>query len=77
MWDYCPDGFLLMDSDVVLKQNVDFMFMENQCCCGHIQYGKYTNNKYNIDRLVPILCWINVPMCKDCGIQYLTRNAHS
>lgn len=70
LWDYCPDGFLLMDGDVVLKKNVDFMFMEDQCCCGHIQYGKYTNNKYNIDRLVPILCWINVPMCKDCGIQY-------
>ena len=70
LWEYCPDGFLLMDSDVVLKKNVDFMFMYDQCCVGHIQYGRHTNNKYNIDRLIPILCWINVPMCRDCGIQY-------
>jgi hypothetical protein len=70
LWDYCPDGFLLMDGDVLLKQSVDFMFMENQCCVGHIQFGINTNNKYNIDRLVPILCYINVPMCRDCGIEY-------
>ena len=26
LWDILPDGFLLLDSDVLLKQSVDFMF---------------------------------------------------
>ena len=70
LFDLLPDGFLLVDSDILLKQNVDFMFQYDQCCVGHIQIGANTYNKFKIDRLVPMLCWINVPMCKECGISY-------
>lgn len=70
LWELIPQGFLLMDSDILLKQNVDFMFMFDQCCCGHIQTAAKSGNPHNIDRLVPMLCWINVPMCINGGARY-------
>lgn len=74
LFDLLPDGFLLMDSDILLKENVDFMFQENQCVVGHIQSWQKSSNPYKIDRLVPMLCYINVPMCKSCGINYFDGN---
>lgn len=70
LFELLPDGFLLMDSDILLKANVDFMFMEDQCVCGHIQTADKSHNRFGIERLVPMLCWINVPMCKSCCIDY-------
>lgn len=70
LWNILPDGFLLMDSDVLIKRNVDFMFQEDQCVVGHIQTAEKARNRMGIDRLVPILCYINVPMCRKCGINY-------
>lgn len=74
LFDILPDGFLLMDSDILLTRDVDFMFQENQCVVGHIQTHDKSRNPYHIDRLVPILCYINVPMCRACGIQYWDEN---
>ena len=68
--DLIPEGFLLMDSDILLKENVDHMFQTNQCVVGHIQEWQKSKNPYRIERLVPMLCYINVPMCKACGINY-------
>lgn len=69
LWDILPDGFLLMDSDVLIKADVDFMFEEDHLCVGHIQSGD-KNNHFGIDRLVPFLCYINVPLCRKWGIKY-------
>lgn len=74
LFDIIPEGFLLMDSDILLKKSVDHMFMENQCVVGHIQDWSKSGNPYKIDRLVPMLCYINVPMCKSCGINYWDPN---
>lgn len=64
-----PDGFLLLDSDILIKQNVDFMFREDLVAVGHVQEPQ-PGNRYGIGRLVPMLCWINVPMCRRLGIRY-------
>ena len=58
------DGFLLMDSDILIRQSVDFMFQEDQCCVGHI-IGSSGPNNYQ--RLAPMLLWINSKMCKEGG----------
>lgn len=60
LWELIPDGFILMDSDILIRQPFDFMFMENECVCGHISY---CNGPDRIPRLAPMLLWINVPMC--------------
>ena len=70
LFDLLPDGFLLMDSDILLKQNVDFMFQDDQCVVGHIQEWQKSGNPYHIERIVPMLCYINVPLCRECGIDY-------
>ena len=69
LWDILPDGFLLLDSDVLIKQDLDFMFQEDQCAVGHLQ-NPQPGNMFDIPRLVPMVCYINVPMCKECGLTY-------
>ena len=58
------DGFLLMDSDILIRQNVDFMFQEDQCCVGHITN---CSGPKAYPRLAPMLLWIGAKMCKDGG----------
>ena len=69
LWELLPDGFLLMDSDVLIKQNVDFMFQTDKVAVGHVQ-DPQPGNRFRIGRLVPMLCYINVPMCLKCGLKY-------
>lgn len=69
LWNILPDGFLLLDSDVLIKADVDFMFQEDQCAVGHLQ-NPQPGNRFNIPRLVPMVCYINVPLCKECGLTY-------
>ena len=70
LWELVPEGFVLMDSDILIKDNFDWMFMEDQCCCGYVSY--FTAKR--IPRLLPLLCWINVPMCKAGGATYFDPN---
>ena len=69
LWDILPDGFLLLDSDVLIKQDIDFMWQEDQCAVGHLQ-NPQPGNIFDIPRLVPMVCYINVPKCKECGLTY-------
>ena len=58
------DGFLLMDSDILIRQSVDFMFQEDQCCVGHVTN---CSGPKAYPRLAPMLLWIGAKMCKDGG----------
>ena len=70
LWDILPDGFLLMDSDVLLKRSVDFMFgYDDQVAVGHVQMPQ-PGNDFNLGRIVPMVCYINVPLCKKYGLKY-------
>lgn len=68
LWDILPDGFLLMDSDVLLKKSVDFMFQPDQCCVGYIQ--NQPGNPFHTPRLMPTLCYINPKLCREGGVNY-------
>ena len=70
LWELVPEGFMLMDSDILIKAPFDWMFMEDQCCCGYI--SNVTAKR--IPRLLPLLCWVNVPMCKAGGATYFDPN---
>lgn len=69
LWEILPDGFVLTDSDILLKANIDFMWQADQCAVGHVQ-SPQPGNRMNFSRLVPMLCYINVPLCKKHGITY-------
>lgn len=69
LWEILPDGFVLMDSDILLKADIDFMWQQDQCAVGHVQTPQ-PGNRMNFSRLVPMLCYINVPLCKKHGLTY-------
>jgi hypothetical protein len=69
LWKLLPKGFLLMESDILLKADIDFMFMEDQAVCGHVQWEQ-PGNPYHIGRLMPLLCWMNVPVLVKAGAKY-------
>lgn len=71
--DYCfdlfPDGFILMDSDIVLKRDISDLCDDSVAWSGWV----HCNTKflgYTVYRVCPFLCWINVPMLRDNGIRY-------
>jgi len=70
LFELLPDGFLLMESDVIVKQPVNHMFDYTHGTVGHIQTGTIARNPHGIDRIVPFLCFINVPMCREKGVDY-------
>lgn len=69
LWSVLKDGFLLMESDILLRKNIDFMFQDGECCVGHVQQHQ-PGNRFGIGRLMPLLCWINVPLCEKGGARY-------
>lgn len=67
LWELVPEGFMLMDSDILIKDNFDWMFMEDQCCCGYIST---CSGPFAYKRLAPMLLWVNVPMCVAGGARF-------
>lgn len=66
LFDLFPEGFVLMDSDVLVRKDISDLFDESVVWCG--EERSYDN--HNKPRLLPFLCWINVPMCTQYGIRY-------
>jgi len=75
LWDYFPDGFVLMDSDVLVKRDISEFFDNNVAWVGTV-YSNPESAGTRTPRLLPFLCWINVPMCRKYDINYFdgTRN---
>jgi hypothetical protein len=70
--DYCfeliPDGFILLDSDILLTKDISIYWDQDYACSGEIRTtGKH---RIGIPRLLPFICYINVPMCKQHNIRY-------
>ena len=60
--------FILCDSDILLKQPIDDMFDETVTAVGHVDNG--WQNPEGVQRLMPMLCYINAPECRRLGIHY-------
>ena len=63
-----PEGFILMDSDVLVKKDFTWIWDERFAWAGEMKNdgpeGIY------VTRLLPFLCYINAPMCLKHGIRY-------
>lgn len=71
--DHCfglfPDGFLLVDSDVLLKKDVSPLADNRFGWVGNI----HTNTRrfgVEVLRIIPYLCYLNVPLLQRHGISY-------
>lgn len=69
MMDRFPDGFLLMDSDVLIKKDVRELVDRSTPWKGGVQVNTRRFGVV-IPRVIPFLCWINTPMLKAHGIRY-------
>ena len=69
LWELLPQGFVLMESDVLIKKNIDEFFREEYSVYGYCQKAQ-PHNPFNIGRMLPMLCWMNVPMLTREGARY-------
>lgn len=69
LWDLFPNGFVLMESDILLKRNIDSFFNYNYSFVAHVQYVQ-PYNPAKLGRIMPLLCWFNVPLLKKEGALY-------
>lgn len=65
--DRYPDGFVLMDSDVLIKKDISSIIDKSQAFAGELGDG---TKKFPVRRVMPMLCWINTPLLKQHGIRY-------
>ena len=69
LWELLPQGFVLMESDILIKKNIDEFFREEYSVVGYHQHQQ-PGNKFGIGRMLPMLCWMNVPMLTSEGARY-------
>lgn len=69
LWELLPQGFVLMESDVLIKKNIDEFFNEGYSVYGYCQKDQ-PSNPFHIGRMLPMLCWMNVPMLTREGAKY-------
>lgn len=69
LWDYFPDGFVLMDSDIIVKKDFSCFFDESVAFSGEEHCNPKNVHKL-VPRLLPFICWINVKMCRENGVRY-------
>ena len=69
LWELIPTGFVLMESDILLKRPIDEFFDETQSVVGYCQQHQ-PHNPYGIGRMLPMLCYMNVPLLTKHGARY-------
>ena len=69
LFSFFPDGFVLIDSDILIKQDISVFFDPDRIYVGEENITPY-RHRHKIPRLLPFLCWINVEMCRQRGIGY-------
>lgn len=68
LWELIPGGFILLESDVLIRKNFDFLWNEQYAACGKVQ--RFYNRRREKDRLLPWLCYLNVPLLVENGARY-------
>lgn len=68
-FDLFPGGFVLMDSDVLIKKDISDLWDERYAWCGSVHIN---TRRFGVDikRIIPYLCYLNVPMLREYDIRY-------
>ena len=64
--DLLDEPFVLMDSDVLLKKDFSNLFDEK---CFYVADTDFQPGR-KIKRILPYICFINAPLCKENGVHY-------
>lgn len=68
LWELLPDGFLLMESDLLLRKDISFLWNPDYAATGKVQW--FHGRSIEKDRLLPFLCYMNVPLLVENGAKY-------
>lgn len=71
-FQYFPEGFVLMDSDVLIKKDFSSIFDPKVPYFGSISRTKKLK-ELGLLRICPFLCFINVPLLKKYNIHYTDK----
>lgn len=63
-----PEGFILLDSDVLLTKDVRFIWEPRFAASGRVRFGRGRTPEK--DRMLPFVCYINVPLLASHGVGY-------
>ena len=69
LWELLPEGFVLMESDIMIKKPIDEFFRDEYSFAGFVQKHQ-KGNPFDVPRIMPMLCWMNVPMLTREGARY-------
>lgn len=69
LWELLPNGFILMESDIMIKKSIAHMVNRDYSFVGYCQKSQ-PYNPFNIGRVLPMLCWMNVPLLTKHGARY-------
>ena len=75
LWDFFPEGFVLADSDILVKRDISSFFDSTVAFTGKT-YSNPNKERKLVERVYPFLCWINVPMCRSAGVRYFSENCN-
>lgn len=67
-FELLPHGFILMDSDILIKKDFTWIWDEEKAWVGEVK-NDGPKESY-VERLLPFLCYINVPLCKKYDVRY-------
>ena len=73
LWELLPEGFVLMESDIMIKKPIDEFFREEYSFVGFVQKHQ-KGNPFDVPRIMPMLCWMNVPMLTRESARYFDPN---
>lgn len=65
LFDLIPDGFILAESDILVNTNISFLWEEQYAAVGGRQHITR-----QAPRLLPMLCYLNVPLLVKHGAKY-------
>lgn len=69
LWSVLKDGFILLDSDILVKADITFLWDESYAAVGSVQYLKRIGRKEH-DRLNPVCLYMNVPLLVKNGARF-------
>ena len=69
LWELLPQGFILMESDILIKKSIADFVKPEYSFVGYAQKAQ-PHNPFGIGRILPMLCWMNVPLLTKYGARY-------
>lgn len=73
LWELLPDGFILVESDVLVRTDIRSLWREEYSFCAYVQKHQQ-GNRFGRGRILPMLCYFNVPRFREEGVHYFDPN---